>query len=164
MTYLIDKRIIVITTILDMQVNRMELNDSVGYLISNTGRRLNQRLGQLFQEYDVTPEQWSVLVCLDEQDGISHKDLAQRTEKDPANITRLLDQLERKRLVRRAANPNDRRSQLLYVSVQGRSTARTLAPVEAAFVNHLLTDVSEDEIDAFKRFIAKINRNALQYP
>ncbi|MCA0757488.1 MarR family transcriptional regulator [Paenibacillus sp. N4] len=142
----------------------MELNDSVGYLISNTGRRLNQRLGQLFQEYDITPEQWSVLVSLDEQDGISHKDLAQRTEKDPANITRLLDQLERKQLVRRAVNPNDRRSQLLYVSDQGRNMARTLAPIEAAFVNHLLTDVSEDEIDAFKRFIAKINRNALQFP
>ncbi|WP_424767204.1 MarR family winged helix-turn-helix transcriptional regulator [Paenibacillus sp. sgz302251] len=141
----------------------MQLKDSVGYLISNTGRRLNQRLQQLFQDHDVTPEQWSLLICLDEHDGITHKDLAQRTEKDPANITRLVDQLERKSLVRRAANPHDRRSQLIYVTDQGRSSARTLAPVERAFVEHIIKDITEDEIRAFKRFIAKINQNAEQH-
>ncbi|CAM4010972.1 MarR family transcriptional regulator [Paenibacillus alkaliterrae] len=141
----------------------MELKDSVGYLISNTGRTLNQRLQQLFQDHDVTPEQWSVLICLEEKDGITHRDLSQRAEKDPANITRLVDQLERKALVRRAANPHDRRSQLLYISDQGRLSARSLAPVEAAFVEHILTGISEDEISAFKKFMGKINRNAKQY-
>lgn len=140
----------------------MEFKKSVGYVISNTGRRLNQRLQQLFQDHDVTPEQWSLLICLDGHDGITHKDLAQRTDKDPANITRLVDQLERKALVRRVANPSDRRSQLLYVTESGRTNAHTLAPIEASFVAHILTDVTEDEIEAFKRFMEKINKNAEQ--
>lgn len=163
LTHLVDKRIIDMTTNFTKQVKTVKLNNSVGYVISNTGRRLSQRLQQLFQDHDVTTEQWSLLVCLDEQDGISHKDLAQRTEKDPANITRLLDQLERKALVRRAANPTDRRSQLLYITEGGRITARTLAPIEAAFVRHILTDITDDEIKAFQQFMAKINKNAEQY-
>ncbi|MBD2867671.1 MarR family winged helix-turn-helix transcriptional regulator [Paenibacillus arenilitoris] len=140
----------------------MELKDTVGYMISSTSRRLNQQLQQLFQDYDVSPEQWSLLISLDEQDGITHKDLAQRTEKDPANLTRLVDQLEGKSLVKRAANPNDRRSQLVCITDQGRKTARTLAPIEAAFVGRLLQGTTDEEIESFKRFMAKINHNAKQ--
>ncbi|MEV5026155.1 MarR family winged helix-turn-helix transcriptional regulator [Paenibacillus sp. LPE1-1-1.1] len=138
----------------------MEFKQSVGYVISNTGRRLNQRLQQLFHEHDITPEQWSLLMCLDEHDGITHKDLAQRTDKDPANITRLVDQLERKALVKRAANPNDRRSQLLYITETGRTSAHELAPIEANYVQQMLTDISDEEIQAFMGFMAKINKNA----
>lgn len=138
----------------------MEFKQSVGYVISNTGRRLNQRLQQLFHEHDITPEQWSLLMCLDEHDGITHKDLAQRTDKDPANITRLVDQLERKALVKRAANPNDRRSQLLYITDTGRTSAHELAPIEAHYVQQMLTDISDEEIQAFMGFMAKINKNA----
>lgn len=141
----------------------MEFKHSVGYVISNTGRRLNHRLQQLFQDYDVTPEQWSLLMCLEEHDGITHKDLARRTDKDPANITRLVDQLERKALVRRVANPNDRRSQLLYVTEEGKASAHALAPIEADFVSRMLADISEQEIEVFRSFMAKINKNAEQH-
>jgi DNA-binding MarR family transcriptional regulator len=137
----------------------VEFQQSVGYVISNTGRKLNHRLQQLFQEHDVTPEQWSLLMCLDEHDGISHKDIAQRTDKDPANITRLVDQLERKELVRRVANPGDRRSQLLYLTENGRTNAHMLAPIEADFVMQMLTNISEEEIQAFMSFMAKIKKN-----
>ncbi|OME84085.1 hypothetical protein BK120_13355 [Paenibacillus sp. FSL A5-0031] len=138
----------------------MEIIQSVGYMLSNTGRKLNLRLHQLFQDYDVTPEQWSLLMYLDEHDGMTHKDLAQRSDKDPANITRLVDQLERKALVRRVANPNDRRSQLLYLTANGRTCSNELAPIEEKFVAQLLTDISEDEIQSFKKFMAKITKNA----
>ncbi|WP_141500510.1 MarR family winged helix-turn-helix transcriptional regulator [Paenibacillus luteus] len=141
----------------------MEFKQSVGYVISNTGRRLNHRLQQLFQDYDVTPEQWSLLMCLEEHDGITHKDLAQRTDKDPANITRLVDQLERKALVRRVSNPNDRRSQLLHVTEEGKTSAHALAPIEADFVSRMLADISEQEIEVFRSFMAKINKNAEQH-
>nr|WP_191296997.1 MarR family transcriptional regulator [Paenibacillus sp. PL91] len=117
---------------------------------------------QLFQEHDVTPEQWSLLMCLDEHDGITHKDLAQRTDKDPANITRLVDQLERKELVRRVANPGDRRSQLLYLTENGRTNAHALAPIEADFVTQMLANISKEEIQAFKSFMAKIKKNVEQ--
>jgi MarR family transcriptional regulator for hemolysin len=140
----------------------MEFKQSVGYVISNTGRKLNQKLQQLFHEHDVTPEQWSLLMCLDEHDGITHKDLAHRTDKDPANITRLVDQLERKELVRRVANPGDRRSQLLYLTPNGRTNAHALAPIEANLVTQMLTDISEEEIQAFMSFMAKIKNNVEQ--
>lgn len=144
-------------------MNQLEIKESVGYLISNTGRKLNYRLQQLFQEHDVTPEQWSLLAYLVEHDGITHKELALRIEKDPANITRLVDQLERKSLVNRIANPNDRRSQLLYLTNKGRASVDSLAPIEAAFIEQIINGLTEEEINAFKETIAKINKNT-EYP
>lgn len=144
-------------------MNQLEIKESVGYLISNTGRKLNYRLQQLFQEHDVTPEQWSLLAYLVEHDGITHKELALRIEKDPANITRLVDQLERKSLVNRIANPNDRRSQLLYLTNKGRASVDSLAPIEAAFIEQIINGLTEEEISAFKETIAKINKNT-EYP
>ncbi|MDQ0111075.1 MarR family winged helix-turn-helix transcriptional regulator [Paenibacillus harenae] len=137
----------------------MEIKNSVGYIISNTGRKLSQSLQQRFQHSDVTPEQWSLLITLDGKDGISHKELAQRAEKDPANITRLVDQLEKKSLVRRAPHPNDRRSLLLHLTELGRSTAHALAPIEAAYVGQIVSGLSPEEIQAFMQFMGKINRN-----
>jgi DNA-binding MarR family transcriptional regulator len=137
----------------------VEFKHSVGYMISNTGRKLNQSLQQLFHHSDVTPEQWSLLMTLDEKDGISHKELAQRSEKDPANITRLVDQLEKKGLVRRAAHPNDRRSLLLHLTDLGRSAAHTLAPIEAAYVRQIVSGISPEEVQLFMQFMNKVNRN-----
>lgn len=141
----------------------MDLKNSTGYLITNTGRKLSHCLQQLFHGHDVTPEQWSLLVCLDSEDGISHKDLAIRTEKDPANLTRLVDQLERKALVLRIANPADRRSLLLQVTDKGRAAAHALAPIEAAFVETILKDITPEEIEVFKIFMSKINKNTEEH-
>lgn len=138
----------------------MDLKNSTGYLISNTGRKLSQCLQQLFHSHDVTPEQWTLLVCLDTEDGISHKDLAIRTEKDPANLTRLVDQLERKELVLRIANPADRRSLLLQVTEKGRVAAHALAPIEATLNENIVKGITTEEMEAFKIFMSKVNKNA----
>lgn len=62
-----------------------------------------------FKPYNLTPEQAGVLRRLGEQEGISQKELSIRMVKDQTNIIRLLDQLEKKNLVRRGPNKEDRR-------------------------------------------------------
>lgn len=62
-----------------------------------------------FKAYNLTPEQVGVLRRLGEQEGISQKELSIRMVKDQTNIIRLLDKLEKKNLVRRGPNKEDRR-------------------------------------------------------
>ncbi|MFC5451530.1 MarR family winged helix-turn-helix transcriptional regulator [Paenibacillus aestuarii] len=142
-----------------MEGSKLKLQDSVGYLIVNTGRKLTLNLTQLFQTHNLTSEQWSLLMSLHNEEGISQKELAERTEKDPANVTRILDQLERKGLVRRVTNPEDRRSFNMFVTESGREAALELMPVEAQFVQEILVDIPQAEIEAFKAFMLKVNRN-----
>lgn len=135
----------------------MRIKDSLGYIITNTGRKITQHLTQKFQGYGITSEQWSVLQTLTEEDGITQAELSRRTEKDPTNVTRILDQLERKELIRREANKGDRRSFLIHVTESGRSLSQELLPVEIEFTKSYLQDLTEEELTLLRRAFQKIN-------
>lgn len=135
----------------------MRIKDSLGYIITNTGRKITQHLTQKFHAHGITSEQWSVLQTLTEEDGITQAELSRRTEKDPTNVTRILDQLERKELIRRGANKGDRRSFLIHVTESGRSLSQKLLPVEIEFTQSYISDLTEEELTLFRRAFQKIN-------
>jgi len=100
------------------------------------------------------------MFCLIEEDGATHKEIATRTEKDRANVTRLVDQLERKGLVKRVSNPDDRRSIQLYLTEEGKHIVHTLIPIEQAFIENLLSNITKEEIEQFTAIMHKLNNNA----
>jgi DNA-binding MarR family transcriptional regulator len=130
-------------------------------MISNTGRKMSQYLTIRFQPYDVTPEQWSLLSRLAENDGISQKELAFQVDKDPTNVTRILDQLERKGLVSRTSNKEDRRSFLLFLTDQGKELDRKLAPIEDQAIREMLIGVSPADIETVRHVFTQINKNTV---
>jgi len=137
----------------------LNINDSIGYIISTTGRKLNQYFSLRFQSFDITSEQWSVLNKLAERDGISQRELAEHTEKDSNNITKILDQLERKGWVKRIANPQDRRSFLVYVTDNGLLLIKQLAPLDEELLNDVCASLSADEIALLRKILFQINTN-----
>lgn len=124
----------------------MKLEDSLGFMINHAGRRMSQLLTIRFQPDDITTEQWTVLTRLAEQDGISQKELARRAEKDQTNMTRILDQLERKGLIERKANAADRRSFLAFITAKGRSLNEKLVPVEQEVIGSVMAGLTEEEL------------------
>lgn len=140
----------------------MKIDQSLGFIINHAGRRLSQLLALHYQPYDITTEQWSVLNRLSEQDGISQKDLAQRSEKDQTNITRIVDHLERKGLVERHSNAEDRRSFLLFITDKGKLLNQELLPIEKEVVNSALQGLSEEHIELLRDMLIQITRNANQ--
>ncbi|WP_158629939.1 MarR family winged helix-turn-helix transcriptional regulator [Cohnella sp. AR92] len=141
----------------------MKLDDSIGFLINRTGRRVTQLLSNRLASSEVTTEQWSVLARLCEEEGISQKDLAVRVSKDQTNVTRILDQLERKGLVVRQVNPEDRRSYLPRVTEMGRSVYEAVAPLEEEAVSLVTEDLSPSELSALKELLNRIAANASKH-
>jgi DNA-binding MarR family transcriptional regulator len=136
------------------------LDDSIGFLINYTGRRLSQLLTARLSPYGITPEQWSVLSRLCEQDGMSQKELALRVGKDQTNVTRILDQLERKSLATRRTNPEDRRSFCACVTAEGRTLQHTLAPIEEELIAAISIGLTEDQLTMLKQLLLKLVDNA----
>ena len=137
----------------------MYLRNTTGYMIANTGRRLTSTLTQLFQPHNLTLEQWSLLFVLHRHDGVSQKELAELTSKDPANVTRILDQLERKGFVRRAANPADRRAFRMHNTPEGTEAAVELAPIEERFVAEVVAGIPAEDLETFRSVMQAINAN-----
>jgi len=84
---------------------------------------INRKMYRNFRKegLDITPEQWTVLSFLWREDGISQQTLCDATFKDKPSMTRLVDNLAKLGLVERRIAPNDRRSNLVYLTSKGRN-------------------------------------------
>jgi DNA-binding MarR family transcriptional regulator len=135
--------------------------ESPGFMIYQTGVRLKAGLRRAFQKggLDVTPEQWSVLGTLWNEEGIHQSLLAERTDKDRHNITRILDLLAKQGLIRRKADQHDKRRQLVYLTDAGKSLELQLAPIATEFLKKAFQALTEQEITKLMHILRQIKSN-----
>ncbi|MBP3228865.1 MAG: MarR family transcriptional regulator [Bacteroidaceae bacterium] len=84
---------------------------------------INRKLQRNFTRsgLGITPEQWTVLFYLSQQDMMTQRQLCDKVYKDKPSMTRIIDAMERNRLVERHDNPADRRSNLIHLTPHGRA-------------------------------------------
>ncbi|NJN16187.1 MAG: MarR family transcriptional regulator [Oscillochloris sp.] len=75
---------------------------------------------RVLREYDLSISQFSVLNTLDDNLGWRLTDVSSRLLIDKSTVTRIIDRLERAGLVRRDADPTDRRVQRVVLTDRGR--------------------------------------------
>ena len=102
------------------------LEESLGYAMGRATRTLTTLVNFNFTKagYEVTCEQWSVLVNLGKKNGQRQQELASLTCKDKTTITRLIDNMEKHNLVVRLPDKNDKRQKLIYLTKKGRDLHR----------------------------------------
>ena len=135
------------------------MDDSLGFIINKTAAKMKNYLHQSLKEYDITPEQWGILGRLWEQDGVSQKELSDKSCKDQANITRILDKLEEKGLITRQANPGDRRAFLIFLTEEGRKLKERVVPLVLKTLEKAQRDIGEEEIEHLKALLNKVYSN-----
>ncbi len=137
--------------------------ESPGFLIRRTATLLKTGLREAFQEHgmDVTPEQWSVLGSLWEKEGVHQSRLAEKTHKDRHNITRILDLLERRGLILRKADENDKRCQRVYLTEAGKELERTLVPIATEFLQYAFRGLTQKQVSMLKDILGHITGNLI---
>ena len=142
-------------------MSNFKLDDSYGYLINLAAQRLRYELHQTFQArgYDVTPEQWAVLNRLWEQDGLSQVDLAERTFKDKPSTTRILNLLEKKRIVVRRPDETDGRILRVFLTNMGKDLKEKLIPCAEEVLAKSGKNLTREELTQFKMTLHRILDN-----
>jgi DNA-binding MarR family transcriptional regulator len=103
----------------------------------------------------LTKEEWKVLLAL--HDSVrSHGWLAQDLAVSTGAMTNRLDKLERRGLVRRAPDPNDRRGVLLELTKTGESRLLEYIEVGAVRERELLDDLTVAERRELNRLMSKL--------
>ena len=122
-------------------------------------RRVQQVAVRLFAEGvdgDITPVQFAALSALGDAPGIGQAALAALIGYDRATIGGVIDRLEAKGLVRRAPDPDDRRSNILSLTEAGGSALETARPQVEAVQNKLLAPLSAGERRDYEAICRKI--------
>lgn len=137
--------------------------DSIGFQLGVIYRKVSNRLAAKLKDYDLTPEQWSVMCCICFKEGMNQKEIAERTVKDQPTVTRILNVLHRKGLIMRSSDHADKRAYLIYPTEKGRQVTVETEMIarhhNAAMIEEFTPEQLELLIEAFR----KIERSAERY-
>src|SRR5271165_2645171 len=73
----------------------------LGYLVSQAHLTLRPQVEALFEREDISFTQWRVLMCLRDHVANTSADVSRELAHDKGSMTRLVDQLEERGLLRR---------------------------------------------------------------
>ena len=104
-------------------------DDSLADALGAVARRLRERSAETLAPWDITPGQLRALRMLTRHGTMRLSELSERLEIAPRSATEVVDALEARDLVRRRADPGDRRATLVEVTEHG---AGILAEIRAA--------------------------------
>jgi DNA-binding MarR family transcriptional regulator len=94
----------------------------------------------------LTLTQARVLALLETDQGLRAGDLATRLEVQPSTVTRIVDRLVRDKLVRRDADPDDRRMVRHFVTHRGIDTLARLRRSGRARFDEVFGNMGEDRL------------------
>lgn len=115
-----------------------------GSLLHRTARELNTVVERRLAPFGITAQQAALL--LSSRTANSPARLAATLGNDTAGMTRLLDRMEDKGLLRRVRHPDDRRSVLIELTEPGRALLPCSARVFGSVTRQLLTGFSDHEL------------------
>ncbi|GAA4361633.1 MarR family winged helix-turn-helix transcriptional regulator [Hymenobacter saemangeumensis] len=111
--------------------------------------------------FDVTGEQWIILLNLFGQDGQTQQELADASYKNKASITSILDTMERKGLLRRQSHATDGRSNLIFLTETARQLQQPLVRVAQATITQLTAGISPEQISTANTVLQQLIKNSL---
>ena len=135
------------------------LDDTLGFSMHKATVRLRQALGQRLRGFDLTPEQFGVLARLWEREGRCQRDLAELLFKDKPTITRMLDKLDQRGLVRREPDAKDRRIFRVYLTERGKDLEQPVLEAIRGVRGRAYRGLSVQQQDRLKGELELIVRN-----
>lgn len=135
------------------------LCESLGYLIKRTSAMLSTGIDQELAAYDLTHQQFSILVMLSQLKCQTAADLARETCGDTGAITRMLDRLEAKDMITRVRSVEDRRVVNIELTSAGALCAEKMPVVAINVINRHLEGFDQQELETMKKFLRRLLDN-----
>jgi DNA-binding MarR family transcriptional regulator len=138
-----------------------QLKNSMGTLIGRTSHAILNKLQKRFREegHAITVEQWQLLINLNNTDDQYHQQLAENTFKEKSTITRILDGLEKKALVKRVAETKDRRQKRIRITAKGRALLEKVKPLAHEVQSRALKGLDMERLEVCRDILLQIYGN-----
>lgn len=139
----------------------MNFDDNVGRYIGRIHYLFSQKLNLLLKksETGITVDQFRLLTHLWKQEGISQQQLAELVRRDRASITRMVDILEKQGFIKRTADKEDRRINLVFLTKKGRELEPIASKAAQETLDISQQGFSEPERIALEGLLKKVIAN-----
>jgi DNA-binding MarR family transcriptional regulator len=137
-----------------------QAREAIGALIGRARKTMIQKIDAELAPFDVSAAQWIVVLLVGENAVSSATGLCELLTYDPGAMTRLLDRLERKGILRRVPLPGDRRAMQLELTASGRALYPKILGAIVDVSNRLLQGFSRSEVSQFEGYLKRMLANA----
>lgn len=116
------------------------------------GKRLERHLAK----FELTENQFGILEILLHLGPVIQRELGEKLFTSGGNITQILDQLERRELVKRIRDSQDRRNVQVHLTEKGEEFIRSIFPEHLEAIMEEFSVLSSEEQDELARLCKKI--------
>ncbi len=142
--------------------NNSDFNKTLAPWIGRTEKLINIHISDVFlhNNIQVTKEQWIVLKILyEDKDNLIQNELAFITNRNKASLTRLINVMEKNKLVARIPSKKDSRKNLIQITETGKILFLKMKPLMLNTLEMLQNGITEDEKEVFINVMTKIQSN-----
>jgi len=138
-----------------------KIEDVILFQIDQTSKVSKQYSQREFDRLGlpITVEQWIILKIVAENEDLSQKELARKSYRDPASITRTIDLLEKKQFLMRKAISNNRRTYHIGLTTLGKQFVEENMPIISQHRQLSIKGLSQEDLTALSSLLSKIRTN-----
>ncbi len=137
------------------------LENSLSHHLSTTHHAFSILLSRSTAEsgLDLTSEQGRVLLFIADNPGMNQQRFVHLMEKDKPGISRLVEGLERRYLVRRTTSEEDRRSKVLHLTDDGKAVAEKFRTVLEDALESASAEIPQEDLQLLFETLQRIRNN-----
>jgi len=128
-----------------------------------TASCLRKKAGHFLQQFGLTDVQFNLMMLLQHQSnpdgGLSQAQLSSMMLVNRANITALIDRMEKSDLVERTSMPMDRRYNIIKLTERGKRMLLKIEPLYAQEVDRIMDVLLESEQKRLISMLEKVRNN-----
>ncbi|TQV72559.1 winged helix-turn-helix transcriptional regulator [Denitrobaculum tricleocarpae] len=120
---------------------------------------VSRALAEQYQaRFGLSIPEWRVMANLGRAAPMSANEVAERTSMDKVKVSRAISRMQSAGLLKRETDPRDHRVSSLKLSARGKRIYDKIAPMALAWEQEFLSVLSEREIAAFDKILAKLDK------
>ena len=136
--------------------DQFSLQHSPGHLLALTNQLKDRLLERHLVDHGVTAAQFKIVLLISQARASTPADLVRLLNLDSGAMTRMLDRLEQKGLLKRERSAQDRRQVQLTLTDTGNALGERVPQIAADATNELTGCLSRAELDEFQRLLKKM--------
>jgi DNA-binding MarR family transcriptional regulator len=141
----------------------LKLEQFLPYQLNVVSSLVSQALSRVYaQRYGIGVPEWRVLVTLGQFQMMTAKAIGAHTHMHKTKVSRAVAILEKRRLLGRRPNRDDKREAFLSLTAAGRNIYEELAPHALDFAKRLTEILTPGDHEAFNRALAQLTARSTE--
>jgi MarR family transcriptional regulator, organic hydroperoxide resistance regulator len=129
------------------------------YLIARTARRYEMDMERALHRIDMDVPSWRAMMLVHEHSPSSVSEIAERAVIKLSTMTRVIQRLEKRRLVKLATRAADARVTEVFITAEGERVVEQVRAVASRIYQAAFRDLSADEIATLNELLLRVFNN-----